>query len=103
MSSMYLRLSPTRLAVLDMCDYYGEGQIITRINVPESHRGLGHGRALLKQALDWADSTQTALFLEINPSGPLDYHQLADWYERHGFREIATGMWRRKPQKGTPQ
>ena len=98
MPSFYTRLGPAKVAVADVCDYYNEGQIITRINVPESHRGLGHGRDLLRKVIDWADANDTALFLEINPSGPLDYEALASWYERHGFREIAIGMWRRKPQ-----
>lgn len=86
-------------AIADLCDYYGTGMIITRINVPAKNRGQGHARALLKRILDDADREGVALFLEISPSDGLSYCQLRSWYERHGFRSMR-GVYVRKPQKG---
>lgn len=89
--------NPVGLAVLDITDYYNEGQIITRINVPEAHRGRGIGNRLLKQCLTWADANNITLWLEINAYGDMSYEQLQAWYERNGFKEVVMGMWRRKP------
>lgn len=61
---------------------------ITRINIPESHRGQGLGSTLLKMITDAADEAQVMLSLEIMPSGPLDYDQLYDWYVRHQFHSL---------------
>jgi ribosomal protein S18 acetylase RimI-like enzyme len=60
---------------------------ITRINVPEEHRGRGFGTKLLVRILDEADSEHVHLSLLVVPSGPLDYDALVSWYERHGFRQ----------------
>ncbi len=83
-TSLYKRLDTVSLAVLDMMEYNG-GYIITRINVPEKHRGHKHGHDLLMRACDQADAAQTKLYLEINPSGPLGHKELYAWYLRHGF------------------
>lgn len=84
------------MAIADLCDYYGRGLLITRINVPLVYRGLGHGSALLKQICQSADEEDCALFLEIVPSGGLVYEQLRDWYERYGFKQWK-GIYRRLP------
>lgn len=84
------------LAVLDMSDYYGEGKIITRINVPEKFRGKGYGRQLLKQATDWADENGITLWLEINPYGQMTYDELEAWYKRNGFK--GHGIYKRRPK-----
>jgi len=94
--TFYIRISETRLAILDLVDYYGLGLIITRINVPEEHRAQGFGRQLLLEACNAADRGEVVLFLEIAPSGPLDYDQLESWYMRYGFKRWK-GIYRRKP------
>jgi GNAT superfamily N-acetyltransferase len=97
-SGYYIKLTdPLGLAVLDLTDYYGEGKIITRINVPEPHQGKHYGSQLLKEVCDDADKERVSLFLEISPSGPLDYQQLYDWYVRYGFRYYL-GIMRRRPK-----
>lgn len=95
-SSFYRKLSDIHLAVADLCDYYNQGLIITRINVPRACRGEGHGSALLKEITDEADRTGTTLWLEIMPSDGLTYEQLRDWYIRNGFKDLG-GIFRRRP------
>ncbi len=70
---------------------------ITRINVPKLHRGQGWGHTMLLRVLRDADEDQVALQLEINPSDGLDFKELRAWYERHGFREMQSGYFRRAP------
>lgn len=96
-SAYYIRLSPLRIAILDNCDYYNMGRIITRINVPRDYRGKGHARELLRQICADADLEQVNLWLEISPSDGLDYAQLEAWYLRHSFKNLG-GIYRRKPQ-----
>lgn len=84
----HIRLGPASLAIADLVDYYGEGLIITRINVPVKFRGQGHGRALLQQITDAADKHATTLWLEVGASDGLDSEQLRRWYLRHGFRDV---------------
>ena len=88
-------------SIVDLTDYYGLGLMMTRINVPRQHRGQGHGSALLKRVCEEADKDQVTLFLEVLPSGPLDYDQLVAWYERHGFK-YHRGIYRRRPQGWKP-
>jgi GNAT superfamily N-acetyltransferase len=83
-------------SIADLCDYYGKGLIITRINVPVEHRGKGIGRKLLSQIVTDADDTRTTLYLEILASGDMDHDALEEWYGRMGFRDIG-GMYRRRP------
>lgn len=94
-NSYSIRIDEFSLAILDLSDYFGQGLIINRINVPPQHRGLGYGRALLAWALADADRTGTTLWLEISPSGEMTYDQLAAWYQRNRF--IGMGIYRRTP------
>lgn len=96
-SCYHLVLSPVKIAILDNCDYYSLGRIITRVNVPKEFRGNSHGTTLLKQVLEDADKEGINLFLEISESDGLSYEQLKDWYERHGFKPWR-GIWRRRPK-----
>ena len=89
--------NPPGLAVLDLVDYYGEGLMITRINVPTSHRGKGIGSRLLREALADADAEGITLWLEILAYGGLTNDQLRSWYERHGFR--GSSILKRNPHK----
>ena len=94
----YEKLGPTDLAIADLCDYYGHGMIITRINVPKGvFRGTGIGTKLLNAITNEADVTCTKLFLEISPSDGLNYAQLQEWYERHGFKPWK-GIFKRNPK-----
>lgn len=87
----------TSRSIVDLCDYYGKGLIITRVNVPHERRGQGHGRALMQRVCAAADATRTTLYLEILPSGGLDYDQLEAWYSRLGFIHHL-GIYRRRPR-----
>lgn len=71
--------------------------MITRINVPDEHRGNRLGSKLLKEICEDADKEQITLWLEIMPSGPLDYDALESWYKRYGFK--GNGMYKRKPKQ----
>lgn len=97
----HIKLSPMKIAVLDCCDYYNEGMIITRINVPQAFRGQGHARELLRRVCADADLEGVTLWLEISSSDGLDYDQLEAWYVRHGFKPLG-GIYRRKPQGTAP-
>lgn len=63
------------------------GWTITRINVPREYRGKGVGTKLLNQIIAAADEAGNDLWLEIVPSGGLDFDELREWYARHGFRK----------------
>lgn len=63
--------------------------LLTRINVPEKHRGKGFGSALLKKVTDEADRCYAVIHLEVVPSGPLNAAALQEWYERNGFFRVA--------------
>lgn len=91
-----IQLSPTKIAIADLTDYYGEGLIITRINVPIQYRGLGHGSKLLDEICGEADMDGIKLHLEISPSDGLDYNQLDAWYRKRGFKY--RGIYIRKPR-----
>lgn len=84
---------PTPSARPAIADLTGVGEMVpktrtlTRINVPEKHRGDGLGSQLLKQILADADAEGVHLSLEVEPSGPLGYDSLVRWYYRYGFRK----------------
>ena len=90
-------------SIADLCDYYGKGMLLTRINVPQPVRGRGHARDLLARILRDADEEGVTLYLEILPSGGLTYYELEGWYLRAGFRCVVEGFYRRKPQKRSSQ
>lgn len=72
-------------AIADLVDT-GNGWEITRINVPRASRGQGVGTRLLQQILADADVSSQTLWLAPVPSDGMNYRQLRDWYERHGFQ-----------------
>lgn len=94
--SFYIKIDPMSLVVLDACDYYGRGMIITRINVPKAHRGKGYGTKVLKKCLKEADRKRVRLFLEVSASDGLNRDQLTEWYKRHGFINYK-GIYMRRP------
>jgi hypothetical protein len=83
--SYYRRLSSTHLAVLDLVPFFDRGLLLTRINVPKPHRGLGIASLLLNECLTDADALRVTIWLEISPSDGLNYTQLHAWYVRHHF------------------
>jgi ribosomal protein S18 acetylase RimI-like enzyme len=90
---------PERLAIIDLCDYYGQGLIITRIKTPREHRRKGIANRLLAKCLADADAEQVTLWLEVVSSGEMTSTQLAEWYTRKGFKELGvSGLFRRAPQ-----
>lgn len=95
-SSFYARIDVASLAVVDLTDYFGKGLIITRVNVPEAHRGKGWGRKMMTEVLQEADKTSTTLWLEISSSGEMTWEDLRSWYEKLGFTDVG-GIFRRKP------
>lgn len=62
---------------------------LSELWVPPHARGRGYASTLLTAATDWADETNTDLWLYIAPNGPeprLNTAQLEALYHRHGFR-----------------
>lgn len=108
MIEQHIRIDATSLAILDSIDLAQSGgrrdmlaHLITRINVPEKHRGKGHGRELLALACERADALGITLFIEPIPysGSPMDRETLIAWYTRSGFDETAhAGILRRLPQ-----
>lgn len=86
-------------AIADLCDYYGKGLILTRINVPKASRGRGVARQLLATILADADRENVTLFLEISPSDGLSFSQLEAWYKRHGFIKFGWHAYCREPKR----
>lgn len=82
------------LACLDYVDYYGQGQIITRIFVPPPLRRQGLGNQLLAAICHDADDEQIFLYLEVSSyrDGGPDNLTLCHWYRRHGFRDYMSGV-----------
>ena len=105
MNNMFvIQCDTTKIAIADLTnpgDFLPGTRTITRINVPEAYRGKGFGTALLRMITDAADADGVILSLEINPSGPLDYDALRDWYVRNGFYEYSrmAGIYLRMPEK----
>lgn len=63
------------------------GYSVNRINVPVQDRGKGIASRLMRErVLPAADDEAATLHLWIQPSGGLDYVQLASWYYRLNFR-----------------
>jgi predicted GNAT family N-acyltransferase len=97
--SQYIKLeNPIGLACLDTTEYYGEGYIITRINVPVQHRGKGLGSDLLRKCCKVADEHNIDLWLEIMASDGPAHDDLEAWYLRHGFKNLGS-IYHRKPNK----
>jgi predicted GNAT family N-acyltransferase len=95
--AQYIKLKdPVGLAVLDTTDYYNEGLIITRINVPQAHRGKHIASKLLQQECDNADLNNITLWLEIQSSDGLTHNELEAWYKRYGFKGVS--IYKRNPK-----
>jgi len=91
---------PLGLAILDSVDFDSH-VCITRINVPEQHRGKGHASKLLKECIEASDNTQTILELRVSASGGLTNKQLEQWYKRYGFEKKTEGIMERVPDEGS--
>lgn len=85
MKTCYVDMETRSIADLIAPGELAPGWCISRINVPEPHRGKGNGTKILKRILADADAEGRTLWLEVHSSGPLDNNQLIDWYTRHGF------------------
>lgn len=83
-------------SIVDLCDYYGLGMIITRVSVLPSSRGKGHARELMRRVLLDADKERVTLYLEILSSGGLTHDELEAWYLRLGF-VYRRGLYVRRP------
>ena len=59
--------------------------MITRINVPVSHRSRGYGSSILRKIIADANAEYVMLCLEPVASGGLTQKKLEAWYERYGF------------------
>lgn len=88
--------------VSDMTDPTGNSWLLTRINVPEVHRGKGHGKALLLKLLELADAHKQTISLGVSSSNPkFTNGKLRAWYKRNGFVKptgAPTNSLTRKPQ-----
>lgn len=99
-SCFTIKLGLVNCAIADLCEYYGEGYLITRISVPEPWRGNGYGSQLLNEIITESDEKGIDLLLEVVPAinYRLDKDQLTAWYERHGFVHWK-GIMRRKARR----
>jgi predicted GNAT family acetyltransferase len=83
---------------------------VNRVSVPRawpSNRGKGIASRLFAEVCAEADREAVTLILFISPdgtSGSLDMKQLADWYQRLGFRhhDEIPGWWKRLPKTQQP-
>ena len=73
-------------SVADLVVINGELYLLTRVNVPHIHRGVGLGSRILDEVCKDADKHGVTLQLEVVPSGGLNFHQLTRWYEKRGFQ-----------------
>lgn len=79
--------------------------LLTRLNVPQEHRGQGLGSRLLATVLEAADYEGAVLYVDPMPNGDharglggLDQETLVAFYERRGFVRRPDGVfWRRPP------
>jgi GNAT superfamily N-acetyltransferase len=94
-SCYHIKLPDGTVAIADLVDYYGVGQYITRINVPEHHRKKKYGNTLLNMITKDADKEGVKLFLEIS-SSEIPEEVLHRWYTSNGFRKWF-GMYKRNP------
>lgn len=102
MKTCYIDRETRTIADLVKPDVQAPGWTITRINVPQQHRGNKYGSAMLKRICADADIEGAALYLFVSPSGGLNFAQLTDWYKRYGFERILTGYMRRLPMHEAP-
>lgn len=72
---------------------------VNRVNTPETSRGKGVASRLMRErVLAEADAEGVGLQLYIQPTGGLDWTDLASWYFRLGFRfKVDTNLWVRYP------
>jgi predicted GNAT family acetyltransferase len=85
-----IQLDQFYVAIADLYEGWGlkSTWMVSRVNVPEKHRGNGYGSILLKTVTNDADQEGITLRLEIFPSGQMSYEQLEAWYRRNGFEYI---------------
>lgn len=86
----------TRLAVIDLYNYFDRGLIVTRLNVPESMRGNGVAKRLLTELCTDADSEKVTLWLEFQPYPGTNRTLLSKLYRSFGFKDRG-GIWCRLP------
>lgn len=66
----------------------GEGMYyFNRLYVNPKYRRNEYGKRLLNTLLDYIDSINAILCLDINPYGEMTYDQLKVFYMNHGFKE----------------
>jgi hypothetical protein len=98
MRTVYVNPATRAIADLVRPGELTPGWTITRINVPKKHRGKGEGRSLLRRICTDADVEGVTLYLEVLPSGGLDFNELTAWYGRYGFKTVLSGYMRRLPK-----
>lgn len=58
-----------------------------RLFVNEKYRKNNYGTRILNTLLDYIDSIDAVLCLDINPYGEMTYEQLKAFYMKYGFKE----------------
>jgi GNAT superfamily N-acetyltransferase len=58
-----------------------------RLYVNPKYRRNNYGKRLLNTLLDYIDSVNAIIYLDINPYGEMTYDQLKEFYMNHGFKE----------------
>lgn len=93
MKVMYTRLIKEgkfpKLAIADVVELDKKNYLITRLNVPEAHRGKGIGTEILKEITNDADSECSVLLIEPSPYGEktkTKIKRLIKFYEKFDFK-----------------
>jgi GNAT superfamily N-acetyltransferase len=60
-----------------------------RLMVPPKMRNKGIAKKLLQEMCNWANTDKVSIWLDINPYGDLDLHQLINLYSKFDFQQIA--------------
>ena len=91
--SLYVSLSPIRIAILDSTAYAG-GLYLNRVNVPKEFQGRGIGTALM-EAFKKSSRRAGHRHVIVEPGGynPADQERRVKWYERHGFIKQKEGFY----------
>jgi len=100
--SQHIRLDrPLGLAVLDASDYFNNGQIINRLQVPMAHRRQGHGTTMMRAACALADRHGITLWLDVSSydQSYMTNETLSAWYETFGFKWYAAPCTMRRHPK----
>lgn len=84
--SYFLKICPHHVAEVDLLPFPDGTWWVSRVIVPEPHRGQGHGYILMTDVCAEADKEQVTLVLSAEPyPNTMTREKLMAWYEEFGF------------------